>query len=194
MRRDFMLFPPFIRFHGKRVRLSAYLVAAMIGGFLALAFLTSLIAGLIVLLSAAYSSGNVLPGVVVQSMGGNRLAVGNQSPVAAAAQLETMRIDRTITFQDGQRSWQVSGAAFGIKVDGEATAQKAVQVGRTGNGFIDDIGSLLGQEEIAPVYTIDLAKATNALKTISASANIDPQASAPGRTLNIGATLDALPP
>src|SRR5579859_6532398 len=135
MRRDFMLFPPFSRFQGKRARLSVYLVAAMIGGFLAMAFLTSVVAGLIVLLSAAYSSGNVLPGVVVQSMGGARLAIGNQSPAAAASQLETMSIDRTITFQDGDRSWQVTGAAFGIKVDGDATAQKAVQVGRTGNGL-----------------------------------------------------------
>lgn len=188
-----MLFPPFSRFQGKRARLSVYLVATMLGAFLALAFLTTLVAGLIVLLSAAYSSGNILPGVVVQSTGGNRLAVGNQSPAAAATQLETMSIDRTITFQDGDRSWQVTGAAFGIKVDGEATAQKAVQIGRTGNGFIDDLGSLLGQEEISPVYTIDLAKATNALKTISANADIPAQPSAPGRTLNIGATLDALP-
>src|SRR5260221_4110715 len=131
-----MLFPPFIRFQGKRVRLSAYLVAAMIGGFLALAFLTSVIAGLFVLLSSAYSSGNILPGVVVQSVGGNRIAVGNQSPAVAATQLQTTSIDRTITFQDGQRSWQVSGATFGIQIAGEATAHKAVQVGRTGNGFV----------------------------------------------------------
>src|SRR5579859_6497735 len=193
MRRDFMLFPPFIRFRGKRVRLSAYLIATLIGALLALAFLTSLIAALFVILSAAYSTGNILPGVVVQGIGGNRMPIGNQSPAAAAGQLETMSIDRTITFQDGQRSWQVTGAAFGIQVDGDATAQKAVQVGRTGNGLFDDLGSLLGQEEIAPVYTIDLAKASAALQTISASANIAPQASTPGRAVNIGATLDALP-
>ena len=175
------------------MRLSAYLIATLIGALLALAFLTSLIAALFVILSAAYSTGNILPGVVVQGIGGNRMPIGNQSPAAAAGQLETMSIDRTITFQDGQRSWQVTGAAFGIQVDGDATAQKAVQVGRTGNGLFDDLGSLLGQEEIAPVYTIDLAKASAALQTISASANIAPQASTPGRAVNIGATLDALP-
>src|SRR5258708_3240983 len=195
MRPSHPLFAPFvIRFRGKTWHLSLSLLIVAAVGLVSVTLVISLLVGLFVILSSVYASGNILPGVTVQGAGVNNVAVGSLSEAVAAAQLAALKIDQKITLRDGARSWQVSRADLGGQVDGKATAQNAVAVGRGGNGILEGITPILGKVQIAPVYTIDLAKAHDTLQALSTTIDVKPQAATPGRTLNIGATLDALPP
>src|SRR5260221_3643954 len=195
MRPSRKLFAPVvIRFGGKNWRLSPTLLIAASVGLVGVTVMISLLLGLFVILSSVYASGNILPGVTVQGAGVNNVAVGSLSEGVAAAQLGALTINEKITLRDGSRSWQVNSADLGVKVDGKATAQNAIVVGRGGNGILEGITPILGKVQIAPVYTLDLAKAHDTLQTLSAAINVKPQGVTPGRSLNIGATLDALPP
>src|SRR5258708_23582016 len=195
MRPSHPLFAPFvIRFRGKTWHLSLSLLIVAAVGLVSVTLVISLLVGLFVILSSVYASGNILPGVTVQGAGVNNVAVGSLSEGGAAAQLGALTINQKLTLRDGSRSWQVNSADLGVKVDGKATAQNAGAVGRGGNGILEGITPILGKVQIAPVYTIDLAKAHDTLQALSAAINVKPQVAVPGRSLNIGATLDALPP
>jgi lipoprotein-anchoring transpeptidase ErfK/SrfK len=195
MRAGNTLFAPIvIRFGGKAWRLSPYVLIAGAASLFVIALVTSIALGAFVIAGSVYSSGNILPGVRVQGAEVNNVSVGGLSEAVAAAQLGALKIDQKITLKDGARTWQVSSADLGVKVDGEATAQKAAQVGHDANGIFGAMPAMLGTVQIAPVYTIDLAKASDALQALSAAVNIKPDTATSGRSLNIDATLDALPP
>src|SRR5258708_1120422 len=192
MRPSHPLFAPFvIRFRGKTWHLSLSLLIVAAVGLVSVTLVISLLVGLFVILSSVYASGNILPGVTVQGAGVNNVAVGRRSQGVAAAQLGALTINQKLTLRDGSRNWQVNSADLGVKVDGKATAQNAIAVGRGGNGVLEGITPILGKVQIAPVYTLDLAKAHNTLQTLSDAINVKPQGVTPGRSLNIGATLDA---
>ena len=116
------------------------------------------------------------------------------SPADAAAQLSSIAPDRTLTLHDGSRTFKLAAADLGITVDGTATANKAAEVGRAQGSALQGINAMIAGAQVAPIYTIDLAKADSALKTVSNSVNVAAVGTTPGRTLNTGATLDALPP
>jgi lipoprotein-anchoring transpeptidase ErfK/SrfK len=91
----------------------------------------------------------------------------------------------------------VSSADLGLTLDANATAAQAAQAGRTDGSLFTGIGTMLNGGQVSPVYTIDLAKAQTTLAALSAQINVAPgtgDMTAAGRTLNIGATLDGLPP
>jgi len=162
-------------------------------GLLSLAVISCVVLSVVGVFGSIYASGNILPGVSVQGTGVNSVPVGSLSAAAAVAQLNNVRIDRPVTLRDGSRTWQVSSADLGVKIDGDATANAAVQLGRTGNGVFDGLDAIVGQTQIAPVYTLDLSKTSTALQLVAAQANVVPDGITPGRTLNIDATLDAIP-
>ncbi|MEP7287294.1 MAG: L,D-transpeptidase family protein, partial [Chloroflexota bacterium] len=140
-----------------------------------------------------YASGNILPGVSVKDPVIGQIEIGSMSPAEAAAKLANIVPDRKIVLKDISRTWQVSSKDLGIALDGAATADKAVQVGRTDSNLIDGINTMVGGTQITPIYTIDLAHAGDTLKGMSSTINVTASGDQPGRTLNVGATLDALP-
>src|SRR5258708_18559540 len=147
-----------IRFGGEDWSLSPTLVIAASVGLVGVTVVISLLLGLFVILSSVYASGNSLLGVTVQGAGVNNVAVGSLSQGVAAAQLGALTINQKLTLRDGSRNWQVNSADLGVKVDGKATAQNAIAVGRGGNGVLDVITPIIGKVQIAPVSTLDLSK------------------------------------
>lgn len=167
----------------------------LIGGGVSLALLV--VVGLVaaMLVGGVFLSPNILPNVEVAGSTINSVPVGGLSVDEAAAKLQAIPIDRTITLRDQARTWKIASSDLGITLDSAATAKAAADAGR--NDLGTGIGTMISGTQVAPVYTIDLAKAQNALTSLSAKVNIAPSASdvlANGRTLNTGATLDTLPP
>ncbi len=175
--------------------LPPYVLMLLIGGGVSLALLV--VVGLVaaMLVGGVFLSPNILPNVEVAGSTINSVPVGGLSVDEAAAKLQAIPIDRTITLRDQARTWKIASSDLGITLDSAATAKAAADAGR--NDLGTGIGTMISGTQVAPVYTIDLAKAQNALTSLSAKVNIAPSASdvlANGRTLNTGATLDTLPP
>ena len=194
MRRDFRLSRPLTVRIGKRYwHVSPYAIVLAFFSLFSFALVACVVLALFGVVGSIYATGNILPGVTVQGTGVNSVSIGNLSTAAAATQLSAVKIDRPITLRDGNRTWQLSSADLGFKIDGKATANAAAQVGRTGNGILDGLNSIVGQTQIAPIYTLDLAKTSAALQSLADKANVAVDTTTPGRTLNVDATLDAIP-
>ncbi len=175
----------------------SYVVLLLLGSGAGFTLLALVLLAMLALTGAVYAGGNILPGVVVRGSGINDISVGNLSINGATSRLESIPVDRDITLRDGSRSWNVSSADFGLTLDANATAVQAAQAGRTDGSLFTGIGTMLNGGQIPPVYTIDLAKAQTTLVALSSQINVAPgtgDATAAGRTLNVGATLDGLPP
>jgi lipoprotein-anchoring transpeptidase ErfK/SrfK len=174
-----------------------YIVMLLVAGGVGVGLM--IMAALVVLLifGAIYGGGNVLPGVVVSGGGIEAVAVGSMSPEEATNRLQGITINRPLTLRDGSRTWSTTTADLGITVDAGATAAKAALVGRDDGGPVAGISTIISGTEITPVYTIDLAKAYDALSRFSDKVNLPPgqnDVREPGRSLNVTATLDKLPP
>lgn len=178
-----------------RSQLPPYLILLLLGG--GIGFGLILVVGLIMamLVGGVFLSPNVLPGVEVYGSGIGSVPVGSLSVDEAAARLQAAPLDRKVILRDGSRTWEVSSADLGIALDGVATAQKAAEAGRS--DLLTGVGTMLNGAQVAPVYTIDLAKAQNTLISMASKTDIAPSTTdikANGRKLNVGATLDTLPP
>jgi lipoprotein-anchoring transpeptidase ErfK/SrfK len=172
-------------------------VLLLLGSGAAFTLLALVLLAMLALAGVVYAGGNILPGVVVHGSGINDISVGNLSINGATSRLESLSVDRDITLHDGSRTWNVSSADLGLTLDANATAVQAAQAGRTDGSLFTGIGAMLNGGQVSPVYTIDLAKAQTTLTALSSQINMAPGtggATTAGRTLNIGATLDALPP
>src|SRR5688572_10875068 len=127
-------------------------------------------------IGSTYASGNVLSGVTVQGFGFNSVDIGGLAPEEAAAKLASIVPEGKIVLTDENRSWEVSTADLGITVDGDATAQKAMDVARSDSSIVDSINIMMTGAEITPVYTIDLARAGDTLKALTDKVNVKPTA------------------
>lgn len=174
--------------------ISPYVIVLLAFGAFGLACLIMVVAAAMMIVGNVYSSGNILPGVTISGNGIASVNVGGMSPDKAAAALQGALSQHTITLRDGSREWSLSSADLGISIDGSATAAKAAQVGHDA-GITEGIRVMLEGRQIAPIYTVDLMQAQNALTIMTASTNIAPKYGNPptsGRALDMGATLDTL--
>jgi lipoprotein-anchoring transpeptidase ErfK/SrfK len=175
---------------------SYVIVTAVAGGLMAAFFLTLIVAALL-LVGGIYTSSNILPNVTVHGTAIRDVEVGGLSAQDATARLQNVTVDRKITLHDGSRTWEVSSGDLGISVDSAATASKAALAGREDGSLFTGLSAMVSGTQVTPVYTIDLAKAQSTLNALTSKINVQPDAinvKAQGRNLNIGATLDALPP
>lgn len=136
---------------------------------------------------------------------GNRTLEQATEAVAAAWQADS----QSLTLADGRRRWRTSPAEFGLAVDAQATAQRALDVGHA-DGLFAELGILfdavLTGYPVAPVVTLDTAQARAALEEWAATVDEAPQDATirleagsveavpgvPGRALDVEATLGAL--
>ncbi|MCC7451146.1 MAG: L,D-transpeptidase family protein [Anaerolineae bacterium] len=177
-----------------RRQLSPYVWMLLIGSGIGLALLV--VVGLIVvmLVGSVFLSPNILPNVAVAGSAITSVPVGGLSTDEAVAKLQAAPVDRTITLRDQARIWEISSADLGIALDSAATAQAAADAGRSNLGT--GISTMISGAQVAPIYTIDLAKAQTALTNLSGKVNIEPSSTdvtASGRRLNVGATIDKFP-
>ncbi len=159
----------------------------IIGGGAGLAFGVIALLGLVIVFASVQAANNIQSGVVVHSAGMADISVGGLSTVEAVAALKRAAINATIILRDGSRTWNVSSGDLGITLDPDLTAQRAFGVGRS---------TPANMRQVTPVYKVDLAKTQNTLLALSAVANVAPytdSATAPGRNLNINATIDKFP-
>lgn len=147
----------------------------------------------------------IVPGVHV---GDVRLG-GMTSGQAALALNETWNIERGIIVTDGERSWYVPPADFGLSLDPVATAQQALNVGH-GRGLFAEmfttLDSILNGTAVAPVARVDSEVAREGLKKWADTINLPPQDASiritdgqvvampgkPGYTLDVEGTLAVL--
>jgi lipoprotein-anchoring transpeptidase ErfK/SrfK len=175
----------------------SYVLLLLLGSGAGFVFLALVLLAMLALAGIVYTDGNILPGVVVHGSGFDDVSVGGLSVNGATSRLQSIPVDRAITLHDGSRTWVVSSADLGLSLDANATAVQAAQAGRADGSLFTGIGAMLSGSQVAPVYTIDLAQAQTTLTGLSSQINVAPgtgSAAADGRTLNVGATLDALPP
>jgi lipoprotein-anchoring transpeptidase ErfK/SrfK len=174
----------------------SYVLLLLLGSGAAFMFLALVLLAMLALAGVVYAGGNILPGVVVHGSGFDDISVGGLSVNGATSRLQSIPVDRAITLRDGSRTWIVSSTDLGLTLDANATAVQAAQAGRADGNLFTGIGTMLNGSQITPVYTIDLARAQTTLTALSPQINVTPgtDSAAAGRTLNVGATFDALPP
>lgn len=118
-----------------------------------------LLACLLVLgvLAMMYSSDEIMGGVSVAGVD-----VGGQTEGEAAATLRDNWV--SITLQDDDRTWAVNPAELGIMIDAEASAEAAYEQGRDEGSMIE---TLFGNVDVAPVVSVDMAKAQSKLEELA---------------------------
>lgn len=136
--------------------------------------------------------------------------LGGLTPVEAAARLGEA-LDHydagLLTLSDGERTWTVPWSEAGLRVDVDATAQRAFTVGRADRG-LKNLLSLLkmldGRHEVAPVYVVDMAMTRTVLERLAPEAAVPPTDATlrlegdqlvavpgqPGQALDVDATLE----
>jgi lipoprotein-anchoring transpeptidase ErfK/SrfK len=148
-----------------------------------------------------YGSGRALPGVSSMSVD-----LGNMSETDAAEALANAWNANGIILRDGERTWAATPAEIGIALDTSATAHTAVEYGRGEGGLYGALRGLLGEVEIEPVLSVDLALLTAYLENARAYINlpavnagvrlVNGQAvaspAADGRELNVAATAERM--
>jgi LysM repeat protein len=117
-------------------------------------------------LGVLYGSGRVLPGV--RSAG---VDLGSMTKEKAAQALTDAWNSNGLSLRDGDRTWAVTPAEIGITIDAAATASAAAEYGRSNGGFSGALQALVGQVEINPVLTVDLAQLTAYLEHAQLSLN-----------------------
>jgi lipoprotein-anchoring transpeptidase ErfK/SrfK len=188
-----MPFGSYVRSQIKRSRVPPFAWLLLFGAAGTIVMMAGCMFIALLALTGTYASGNVLPGVVVQGTGINQVDIGGLAPEAAAAKLNDVATQGQITLKDESRTWTVSTSDLGIKLDADATASQAMQVGRTDNNVIDGLNIMMNGGEVTPIYTIDLAKAGDTLQQMASQMNVAYSTTTKGRTLNVGATLDKIP-
>lgn len=119
-----------------------------------------------------YASGDrIVPGVRV-----NGQLVGNL-PYAQALAVITQGWDasRTVRLSDGSRTYEVPLSDLGVTFDGEATAESALAIGRSGpiwQSFGGMMGAMIGGREIGPVLVINRDQLAIALAGMSEALSI----------------------
>jgi LysM repeat protein len=170
------------------------LVMVIVGGVAGVFLLFIPIFLILIMILATFSSPNVLPGVVISAKEIGRVNVGGLSSDQVTAKLSAISVNEPITLRDGARSWSISASALGISIDTHATLDSAMQAGRS--DLFSAIQVMLSGTEVTPIYTLDMAKTSTALTSLTNTINTKPGSDPLGthRVLNIGATLDRFPP
>ncbi|MGD1992225.1 MAG: peptidoglycan binding domain-containing protein [Anaerolineae bacterium] len=182
-------------------RLSIGLVVVLALGLLAVAVFA---AWILVEITLGPYEGRVYPNVVVlgTELGGLTPQEAAQA-LAATAQPSDVP---TLILRDGERAWSIAGAELGLRLDAEATAQAAFEVGRADQSWSTLTGLLRGRHELPPVFRVDPAVARDALERLAATVSEAPVDATlevdggqlvavpgqPGRALDVEMTLAAL--
>ena len=183
---------------------------------LALQVLSSLFIGLILFTLTAglavagfqmWYVGRIYPGVSIAGV-----EVGGLTPQAAALRLEeqiTFPMQGKIVLQEGGRIWTVTPAEMGLRLDANASVDRAFQVGRQGplaerlrqqfrawTGSTNLSPTLVFEERYAYNFVAGLAEEINT-PVIEAGLGVEGtevivHSGQRGRTVNIAATLEAL--
>jgi lipoprotein-anchoring transpeptidase ErfK/SrfK len=147
------------------------------------------------------SSSSVLPGV---SVGG--VHVGGLSESDAAAALTTSWTERGIVLRDGSRVFPVDPALLGIELDAAASAETALNFGRSLADPGDMLRAAIGSIDLAPALRINTAVTEQTLRDLAAqiesaptnagvqlvNGGIEPRLAANGRALDIAGTVAPL--
>lgn len=158
--------------------------------------------GLVILfsLTSMLASGNVLPRVSVGEVG-----IGGLSEADAVARLNEAWAERRLTLREGGRTWTVTPAELGFKLDAVASVQAALARGREG-GLRSGIGLLLSGADVSPVVEVDVDQTRQRLLSLAREINVPAQNATvrlqgvvvtemepeDGRRLNIAELLPAL--
>lgn len=147
-----------------------WLVMGGIGifGLLMVAFFSLLLLG-------AFGEKRIAAGVSIAG-----LSFSGQSLTAARAQLEQLAA-RPLTLTDSDRSWQLTLADLGVRVDVETT--------------LESLKRAPSNSQLVPRYTVDLNQTQNSLFGLSAQVNIPAVPGSPpqyGRAMEIPVTLSRL--
>ncbi len=173
-----------------------FMMWTLAGGALAVLLAGAIVLALALGVLVLIGSERILPGVSAAG-----LALGSQSVDDATTLLESAWTQ--VTVRDGDRTWTVETAQLGLALDAGATAQAAQRRGR-GDGSI--LTALIGHDEVAPVLSVDPARAAQGIKALASTVDVPPSnatirivngqvtpvAAAEGRTLDVTATLNRL--
>lgn len=177
----------------QRLRLGSLVLWGGLGvTLLAVMSMAALLLGLTIVLSGE----RVLPAVTV---GG--VPVGGMSQAEAAESLRAAW--RVIALRDGERTWSVPAEELGIRLDAEASAQRAWRYGRDDGSVVR---ALFGTVVLQPVFQIDASRAAQGLAQLAPLVDLPPRdatiraegnaliAIPPvfGRALQLGETLSRL--
>lgn len=187
-------------------------VLRLIWLLIAVSFCLCGLAGGAFLASDAYSrrySGRIYPGVQVQGVRLDGLTVMEATQVLQAAFPDPATLP--LLLRDRERTWVRTWAELGLRMDAEATARMAYQVGRSGT-LIEQrfaiLQALVVGRTLPPVVLLpDPLQAREALRSLAADifippvnatlifqgVEVIPVAGKPGSELDLEATLAALP-
>jgi lipoprotein-anchoring transpeptidase ErfK/SrfK len=135
--------------------------------------------------------------------------LGGLTPVEAKAALAEQANPGempTIVLRDGERTWSVSGADLGLRIDLDATVEMAFAVGRADQSWSTLWNLATGGHRVAPLLSIDPEAARDALERLAQEVSIPPLDATlrlengeliavpgqPGRALDLEATLARL--
>jgi len=111
-----------------------------------------------------FAGSGVHSGVSVAGMG-----VGGLSEEEAAERIAAELT--TISLRDGERTWQVNLADFGVTVDAKATAKRAYEQGRGEGSLLD---AMFGTVNVNPVISIDPVMLQQSLEAIKSQVDVAP--------------------
>jgi LysM repeat protein len=127
--------------------------------------------GLVVLFSmtSMLASGNVLPRVSVGGVG-----IGGLGEADAIARLNDAWTEHRLTLREGERTWTVTPAELGFRLDAVTTVQQALARGRE-SGLGSGVSLLLSGADVPPVVEVDVDQARQRLLSLAREVNIPAQ-------------------
>lgn len=147
----------------------------------------------------------IVPGVYVGDV-----PLGGKTTAEAAQELDRVwNVDRGLIVTDGERTWYAAPSDFGLSLDAEATAQRALNVAH-GQGMVAEMSQMLDTtlngQAVAPVVSLNEEAARIGLESFSATINLPAQNASlriegqeviavpgqPGYSLDVDATLAVL--
>lgn len=182
--------PPIAKPISKKPSIPMWLILSGVGMFLFI----MMVCGVLTLGVAIVYGNGILPGVSVAGVD-----VGGLSEAEATQKLNSQW--QTITLVDGERSWLVERAAFGISFDAQATAAHAYEQGRSaGSGLT----AIFGEVDVDPVLQINTDQLYAGLQAMESTltiapvdagvqfvnGQIQPRSAQNGRLLDINTTIN----
>ena len=98
--------------------------------------------------------------------------------ISAVNKPAAMYLNRPITIQVGDESWTFTGQQLGLRVDVQTTAERAYQVGRSGNLVFDmltHLSLIFSPHDVDPVILYDSDPTEQLLRQLTDTVNYPPQ-------------------
>jgi vancomycin resistance protein YoaR len=135
-------------------------------------------------------AGEALPGTTVSGVDVGGL--GRDDIVSTLAGSVDARTSGTVVLVDGERRFPVDRSEIGVRVDLQATAERAIDAGRSGSPVDAVLGPLLGRgEDVALAVDAGEAAVERVIDTIAAQIDVPPS---PGAITVAGTAVTAQPP